>query len=253
MSPLTRALGTEALKLKGTLALRLCLVAPLVVVGLYVLQLSFREFGVHPVKDPILAWQGYAQSVMGLWAFLMLPLFVTLQSALLAGIEHGDRQWKHLLALPVPRQVHYLAKAVVLAGMVGLAHLALLALLPIGGWILMHTQPALALAGPPPIGWMAGKTATIFAASSLMIGLHTWIAIRWPSFTVAVATGMSATVMGFIIGQSARFGPWYPWSMPVQALADKPGLLPQVIAVSVGAGLLALALGTWDFLRREFA
>ena len=114
MNALARALSAEALKLRGTLAMWMCLIAPAVVVGLYVLQITFRDIPARPNIDPATAWQGFAYSAFGLWAFLMLPLFVTLQSALLAGLEHGERQWKHLLALPLPRATHYFAKAIAL-------------------------------------------------------------------------------------------------------------------------------------------
>jgi hypothetical protein len=41
MSAQLRALSAELLKLRGTLALWMCVIAPAVVVGLYVLQVSF--------------------------------------------------------------------------------------------------------------------------------------------------------------------------------------------------------------------
>ena len=105
MTALRRALHAESLKLRGTLALWMCLIAPATVVALYVLQVSFSEFGMRTGGDPAKAWFAFSQSILVLWLLLMLPLFITLQSALLAGLEHGERQWKHLLALPVPRSL----------------------------------------------------------------------------------------------------------------------------------------------------
>ena len=253
MIPLLRALSAESIKLRGTLALWMCLIAPGVVVALYVLQITFSTFGARTPSDPLVAWHGFSQAVLALWAFLMLPLFITLQSALLAGLEHTDNQWKHLLALPVPRRVHYLAKWLVLVGMVAAAGTILVLLVPLGGWVVMHTQPAFGLDGAPPWAFLARTSAAIFAASLLMVALHTWLAIRWRSFTVAVATGMTATVMGFLIGQSARFGHWYPWSMPVQVMASKQLHLDFVIQAGLIGGVVVTALGLLDYLRREFA
>jgi lantibiotic transport system permease protein len=129
---LGNALYAESLKLKKTLALWMCLIAPSVVVGLYVLQ---TIFGPQPkvLPPPMIAWQEFSLSCFALWSFLMLPLFVTLESALLAGLEHNEKQWKHLLALPLPRSVHYLAKWVALESLVALAMLILLLLIPLGG------------------------------------------------------------------------------------------------------------------------
>jgi lantibiotic transport system permease protein len=41
---------------------------------------------------------------------LALPLFITLEVALLAGLEHGQDHWKDLFVLPIPRWTIYTAK-----------------------------------------------------------------------------------------------------------------------------------------------
>ena len=76
-------------------------------------------------------------------------------------------------------------------------------------------------------------------------------ALRWRSFAVAVGVGMGATVMGFLIGQSGRFGPWYPWSLPMQTLASDPAVAPQVVAYSALAAAAFAALGLEWFRRYE--
>ena len=251
MSAQLRALSAELLKLRGTLALWMCLIAPAVVVALYVLQVSFSKIVPRPATDPAESWFFFTQSIFVLWSFLMLPLLVTLQSALLAGLEHNDNQWKHLLALPVPRRVHYLAKLLVLTGLVLAAFVVLLLLIPVGGWLLVLLKPAFGLHGLPPWPALVKSAAACFAASWLIVTLQTWIAIRWRSFTVAVAVGMSATVIGFLVGQSERFGHWYPWSMPMQVFAGHGEHLPFVVAAGVLGGLAVTGLGLADYLRRE--
>ena len=216
-----------------------------------VLQILFARGGA-PMADGAMAWQRFAQGVLVLWAFLMLPLYITLQSALLAGLEHSERQWKHLLALPVPRASHYLAKWGVMAAMLLIALCVLGALIVAGGGILMLTRNPLGIGGMPPWEFLVTRLAAIYAASFLIIGLHTWISIRWSSFTVAVATGMSATVAGFLIAQSARFGHWYPWSMPMQVLAGEGERIGFVVIAGLLGGALVGVLGLWDFLRRDF-
>lgn len=250
MKYLLRALSAEAVKMRGTLALRLCFIAPTLVVALVVLQLLFSRSG-EPMSTPALAWERFVQSVLVLWAFLMLPLYITLQSALLAGLEHGERQWKHLLALPLPRRAHFLGKGLMLVAVVMLATCVLLLAIPIGGWVLMQANNPLGMAGMPSASFLLSRPAAIFAASFFIISLHLWIAIRWHSFTVAVATGMTATVAGFLIAQSARFGPWYPWSLPMQVLAGQGEKIGFVVTLGLSGGLVCLLLGLWDFERRE--
>ena len=243
MNALRRALSAEALKLRGTLALWMCLIAPATVVALLVLQLTFQEIRHLPAYPADEAWMRFAQGVLALWTFLMLPLFVTLQSALLAGLEHANQQWKHLLALPLPRGAHYLAKLLALAAMAMLAMIVLLLLIVLGGGLLSLLQPKFGIGGPPPWAFLLSRIPAIFAATLLIIALHNWIAIRWRSFTVAVSIGMTATVAGFLIGQSKSFGHLYPWSLPAQVLAGDGERLKYAVLVGLLGGMVVAALG----------
>jgi lantibiotic transport system permease protein len=249
LGSLAGALSAETLKLRRTLALRMTLVTPAVVVILCVLQ-----FGLTKMKlgngNPEVAWRAFAGASFALWAFLMMPLFVTLEAALLAGLEHSDRQWKHLLALPVPRSAHYLAKWAALAGLLFGTAVIFTGLIGLGGWILMHIRPEAGLAGWPPWGWLLRRCTGMVTAALFMAAIQLWVAIRWSSFTIAVAAGMSATVAGFMIGQS-RFGHWYPWTMPVQLFARDGGHATFAVLVSVLGAAAVLALSLWEFSRRE--
>lgn len=246
---LLRALHAERLKLRGTLALWMCLVAPALVVLVVVLQLLFTESRNTLPADQ--AWMRLSMGVTGLWAFLMLPLFVTLQAALLAQLEHNGNQWRRLLALPLPREVHYVAKLLVLAGMMLAAQFAIVLLVPLGGGTLMLFKPAFGLAGPPPLEMLATAAARGFVASFLLLSLHTWISLRWRSFAVACGTGMGATVMGFLIGQSPRYGAWYPWSMPVQTLGEGADI-SRILAFSLAGGVVVALAGLWEYRRTDY-
>ena len=243
------ALSAERLKLRRTLALRMSLVTPAVVVVLCVLQFGLAET-LPGQGDPELAWRAFAGASFALWCFLMLPLFVTLEAALLAGLEHGDRQWKHLLALPVPRSAHYLAKWAALAGLLLGAALIFVGLIAVGGWALMHIRPETGLGGWPPWWWLLRRCSGMVTAALLMAAIQLWVAIRWSSFTIAVGTGMSATVAGFIIGQS-RFGHWYPWSMPVELFVREGRYATFAMTASALGAAVVLALSLWEFSRRE--
>ena len=244
------ALSAERLKLRRTLALRMSLITPAVVVVLCVLQLGLTE-NLPGRGNPELAWRAFAGASFALWAFLMMPLFVTLEAALLAGLEHGDRQWKHLLALPVPRSVHYLAKWKALVGLLLATALVFVLLIAAGGWIVMHLRPETGMSGWPPWWWLLKRCTGMVAAALFMAAIQLWVSIRWGSFTVAVAAGMSATVAGFMIGQS-RFGHWYPWSMPVQLFGRGGEHATFAIAASALGAAAVLAFSLWEFSRREF-
>lgn len=247
MSALVRALAAERIKLRHTLA------AGMVVLVLTVLQLSMSTLCGPPTGLGSEAWLHFSSSLFVLWSFLMLPLFVTLQAALLGTMEHANHAWKHLLALPLPRWSHYAAKLCVLAAMVALSTLLLAALTPLAGWVVMHTQPAYGLAGSPPWRWPAEHALACIAAACCLTALQAWVALHWRSFTTSIFVGVAGTVSGFLIGQSARLGPWFPWLMPLQVFATRADHALQVVTVSLIAGALLALLGMWQFQHREQA
>ncbi|MCC8364554.1 ABC transporter permease [Lysobacter sp. A6] len=251
MNVLLRTLSAEALKLRGTLAAWMCLIAPSLVVALYVLQMATSDYSKRAPAAGADAWSLFAQSTMVLWALLMLPLFVTLQAALLAGLDHGPQRWKHLLALPLPRSSHYFAKALALAAMVAAATMSMVVLVPVGGWVLSILQPKFGIAGPAPWAMLVERSLAATAAAMLIVALHTWAALRWRSFTVAVSIGMTATVAGFLVGQSARFGRFYPWSLPLQVHAADGRFTTWAVAAGLAGGVALTVLGAIAFARRE--
>lgn len=247
---LRRALHAEALKLRGTLALWMCAVAPALVAAVVVLQLLFSETR-GPAQAPADAWARLGYGILALWSFLMLPLFVTLEAALLAQLEHATHQWRRWLALPLPRGVHYLAKLFALAGLLLAAQVVIVALVPVGAGVLMLFKPGLGLAGAPPWAMLLDLAAKAYLAALLIVALHTWIALRWRSFAVACGVGMGATVAGFLIGQSARYGAWYPWSLPVQTMGE--GAQPwTIIAFAAAGAALVTAVGVRAFQRADY-
>lgn len=248
VTSIARAFRAELTKVRGTLTLWMVLIAPALVAGVLVLQLLAMVPRGAGDRD---GWASLAQGVLALWAFLMLPLFITLEAALLAAIEHGHQRWRHLLALPLPRDAHYLAKWLMLAAIVLAAHAMFLVLIPLGGWVLMTFKPALGVSGPPPWALIATLAAKCAAASVCLVAMHTWVATRWRSFAVACGIGMGATVAGFLIGQSKTYGPWYPWTLPVTTLANAPVDLPMLYTYGTVGAVVVTLLGLWEFRRTE--
>lgn len=253
MSAWMRALSAERVKLRHTLAAWLVPLAPMVIVLLALAQFTFAKVHRPQAVDPVAVWKSFCQGMFVLWNFMMLPLFVTLQAALLAGLEHGNQQWKHLLALPAPRTVHYAAKLCVLAAMAALSTLLLGVCTPLAGWVVMHVQPDYGLGGPPPWAWLAWRTLATIVAAGGLIALQGWIALRWQSFTVAVSVGIAGTVAGFMIGQSKQLGHWFPWSMAVQVFARDGEHLWFVVIGGLLAGTAIAAFALWNCARREQA
>jgi lantibiotic transport system permease protein len=250
LNALLRALSAEHLKLRNTLAGWMTLIAPATVVGLITLQLIAQKGPAKAIPQGE-GWETFAMSQLALWSFLMLPLYVTLQAALLAGLEHSNRQFKHLKALPVPASVHYLAKWLVLVEVVVISCAAMIAMIPCAALILQGVKPNYGLDQAIPWDLMISKASVMPLAALAMLSLQLWVSMRWRSFTVAVSIGMCATVLGYIIGQSKQYGPWYPWSMAVQTMAKTQEHIPLMLMISAVLAAAVLVFGAWQFARSD--
>ena len=241
---------TEAAKLKRTLALWMAVLAPMVIVGLYFL-VGIAGPGplVRPGTD---SWVSLTRNTVQLWTVLMLPLFITLETSLLAGLEHSDRNWKFLLSLPIPKWTIYVAKLIVAIALVWVAHAVLVAGTMLSGLVLRQLAPATKL-GALPIAQIAWPLAKVSASLLLAVTIQHWVSLRWPSFVTAMGFGMCAMVAGFLAVQSATYGPWFPWSLTLHTLMPRGTAVNNPMVYSAVAGLLVATAGAWHFTRRELS
>lgn len=245
------ALKAERLKLKRTLALWLAPLAPLVIIGLqFAIVLERQEY--FRGQDTLTAWIQYGGQTVFLWTMLMLPLFVTLETALLGNLEHGNQQWKHLFALPIPRGAIYAAKQISGMAIIGLSMAALYVYLVLSGLGLRLVAPGLGFEAPVPWGEFLQYIGLAYLASWLILSIHTWIGLRWHSFVVASAVGITAMIIAVVLFQS-DWNAWYPWTlagMVAYGLEEGGDVAAQILLGSLG-GVAAAFLGGWDVVRRD--
>src|SRR4029079_286042 len=148
---LFRALHAELLKLKRTLAFRVVFVLPLLIAVLqFFIILRTKKYA-----PGFNLWQTHGTNSFQIWAVFMMPLLIALVTALLNGIEHSDKQWKHLFALPVPRSAVYFAKLVLAHGLICMSTLVRAVFTVIVGIAVTYLRPELVNAGPVPYVWIA--------------------------------------------------------------------------------------------------
>jgi hypothetical protein len=240
--------ATEVAKLRRTLALQMAFLSPLVIVGLYFL---IGVAGGGPlVRREADSWRLLTSSSVQLWSLLMLPLFITLETSLLAGLEHTERNWKFLLSLPIPRWTIYVAKLIVAVALVWLAHAVLIAGTMLSGILLRQFAPEMKLAALP-VGFIADPLWKVSLAILFAITIQHWVSLRWPSFVAAMGFGMGAMVAGFLAVNSAEWGPWFPWSLTLHTLRPQPahGINPMVYSAVLAC--VTAVLGAWHFSRSE--
>jgi len=249
---LLRAIYGEVLKVKRTLVMRLAFLAPLIIVGF--VFLVFLDGGDELWDDPPEnAWLELGKMVNILWALIVLPLFTTLQTALLAGIEHDSEQWKRLYALPVPRWCVYVAKQVVATGLMGLSHVGLVVASLVAGVLLWCLVPSAGFHAPVPWGRFLLPVGVAYLGSWLILAIHTWIGQRWKGFALASAMGIVLTIAGMAV-ISSEWGSYYPWALSgvlVNTLNKGEALPWRELVLGCGGGLLATVLGAWEVTRRD--
>jgi lantibiotic transport system permease protein len=246
-----RTLSAELLKTRRTLALWLAPIVPLVIVGLQI-AITVQRQEYYRQQDTSQMWADYGGQIVFLWAVLMLPLFITLETALLSNLEHGNQQWKHLFALPVPRGAIYAAKQIGGMAIIGLSMVALYVYLVLSGLALRVLTPGLGFEAPVPWLEFLQYVALTYIASWLILSIHTWVGLRWHSFVLASAVGIVAMVIAVVLFQS-DWGAWYPWTLPclvAYGLEAGEKVLTMLLIGSLG-GVVAAFLGGWDIVRRD--
>lgn len=248
MIALTRAFRAEMLKIKRTLALWMVFLTPLAIVGLSIVASIIQRAQGKPEGN---AWDNFSQSNFLLWGLLMLPLFISLETALLGQLEIADKNWKHLFALPIPRSALYAAKLMMGAGLVGLSTVVLWGGILIGGYFLRWVTPGMGFEAAVP--WAETLQTALFSylAAWFILALHTWVILRWQSFTLSVGLGMIATVLGVFLTSSASWARFYPWALPSLAMSGDRSLVTQALLFGVIGGILVAAAGCWDMVRQD--
>ncbi len=247
---LRRAVSAETLKLKRTLAVWMMLIAPSVVVALNFAVALDR--GTRFLVEAGSAWQAWAQNILVFWAVLMLPLFITLQTALLGNIDHSNQQWKHLYALPIPRWTITAAKLIVAASLIGASTLVLWGETIGAGLLLRALKPEIPLSGSAPAWELLQPTLLMFLIAWCIIAVHQFVALRWQSFTFAIGFGIAAAIINFMIIQSDKWNKFFPWSWPGYAIfKEGADFLPTALVFGMAGGLIIGLIGTRIISRRE--
>lgn len=255
MKQLGVAIQVEMIKLRRTLAFWMMFLAPLGIVGLTVLfdiRLAANVSGAD--KD---AWATLTRDTLGFWVVLMLPMFIALESSLMAQLEHSQKMWKHLFSLPSPRWTIYLAKLIITMMIVGVSIVTLLLGMIASGWILQNfgIRPDFRWVTPNPSWSIAIRTILlVFVLSWCMIALQIYVSMKWSSFIAAFGIGVVGSIMSFILVRSVTLAQIIPWSLPFNALEPyikQQASLGTPLFVSLGGTLVFTLLGLWDLNTKD--
>ncbi|WP_121610947.1 ABC transporter permease [Mesobacillus foraminis] len=183
---------------------------------------------------------------------LFLPLLTGVFSAFVCRYEHTGGGWKQLLAMPVSRGKVYLAKLMLVIGL-----LLATQLLFAGGYILA----GLAKGYEPSIPWKMIGTSIFggLVACLPLAALQLFVSTAWSSFAAPLAINVIFTLPNILVVNSEKYGPYYPWAQPFLAMlpsaeSDFGAMnvsLETLLFVIAGSFLLFFASGFPYFLRKE--
>ena len=254
---LIRALSAEVLKIKRTIALKLVVLAPVAVVLLTLFMASQAPYSTLRSSNGVVAWRALSRVNFQFWALLMLPLYVTLQTAVIAGLDHADNQWKALFARPVPRWTIYVAKLMLVMTLAVLSASILVAGVLIEGKLLNWYDSKLGFAAAAPVAAIARQAAQMMGLSFLFLTIQHWLSLRWRSFSVSIGFGSAAIVTSFAMLLAAgQYGAWpryFPWSLPMLVLEREPHNVLPALWIGGVIAVLASSAGCIDFCKGEIS
>lgn len=252
---LLRALLAEELKMKRTIALKIVVLFPAIVVLLEFFAVSQAPFSAVNRGGIGYEWTALTIGILRPWGLLMMPLFIALESALVSGIDHSGNQWKSLLARPLPRWTPYIAKLIVVVSMAAASTFVLLCGILMDGAILPHVQSDVVFGFPVPWAAICRQSAQILGLAFLPLAIQHWVSLRWRSFSIAIGIGIVGTVLGVAISTAAdQLGVWalyFPWALPTLVLDRKPHNIEAGLLISGALGLIVTTSGCFEFCRRE--
>lgn len=235
-------LRTEWIKLRRSLALILCFVAPACVSGFAALALATAHSGK--------SWDRHLDEGLAMWSFFMLPMSVTALTILVAQVEHSPRMWHHVLTLPIRRWSLYLAKLIVTLALTVLMQALVFVGLYVAGWLVLTALPGQHPSGDLQLGGMlVGMTAMTIGAVP-MIALQLWAALRFRSFVPPLVLGILGTFAALVF-TAAGTNVYLPWLLPVYSTMWPKAAGLWGVGLGLAGGLVAIAAMIADLSRRE--
>ncbi|GKS11602.1 RumG protein [Paenibacillus chitinolyticus] len=204
MAAFFNILGAEWLKLRKTNIWLLVFISPL---------LAFATGLALPVpaNEPLIAWTLLLSTMALIHAMLFLPLLTGVFAAFVCRYEHTGGGWKQVLALPVSRSHLFMAKFLLVTGLLAVTQLLFLGGLIGAGCIkgLGASIPWSQLLWPVFGGWLATLP---------LAALQLWVSVAWVSFAAPLALNVIFTLPNILVANSETYGPFYPWAQPFLAM-----------------------------------
>ncbi|PJK13643.1 hypothetical protein CO614_00700 [Lysobacteraceae bacterium NML120232] len=252
MSAIINSIHAEFLKLKRTLSPWLCFLAPAISVTLG----AFVVFGgvMNAAEGGEAQWKIYCEIIFSVWTKFILPAYITLQLALMLGIENNGRQWKQLMSLPLHRGVHYFSKLACAFFLIGISNLIVICLIPASGFIVsIYDDSLLGSISHMPVSYAVLTAIKITVGSLFLISLQSYISFKSLNYNLAIGVGFVAIAFCiFLPGKDLWIIQYIPWNMPGTLVKVWGDEAITIMVVGVVGFLIFLLAGMKSFVTREW-
>jgi hypothetical protein len=119
----------------------------------------------------------------------------------------------------------------------------------LSGFILSIARSDYSMALAPSIKSVMENSVAIYLSSWLQIALEVWVSLRFMSFSVPVGVGVAATATGIALAHNEKIDVWFPWALPVMAVASGSEYLWWGISTGAMGGVMVGILACWRSSR----
>lgn len=238
-----RVFESEWLKMRKSAIWFPVILAPLLAIAVGFMA-SSHGAALHRINSN--PWNSYYFVVVMVYSLLLLPLLTGVLCSLMCRFEHLSGGWKQILAFPVPRTTIYFVKFLYVLLFLALAQVLMMLGVVGTGVSVLHIQSA------TPWSLLFHSILGGWLACIPLIALQLWVSTWWKSFGAPFALNIILTIPAVAVAHSSRFGPIYPWAMPMRTMM--PGgsyLTPTCIWTMVISGIVLVIAGWMHFSRRD--
>jgi hypothetical protein len=158
-------------------------------------------------------WPAIAEAFSRIWLFLLYPLLLTLQTALIGEMDFRYNTWKVAFSQPKKRW-QVVARKQALAFLVAfIALVCLFACTLLFGLSLRYLKPEFHVDAFIPVAELAWFYLAPFIISLFIIAILTWVSLNWGNFIVSCSTGTICMLVALFLFDH-KYSKFFPWICP---------------------------------------
>jgi len=202
----------EILKTRRTRGLLLAIIGPLVVT---MLVFGFHAENPPDVPQDMSPWKNFIRYVFQFF-MLLYPLFAALIAFMLSNIEHKNRGFKYIFALPASKGAFYFSKVFVLLGWLALSLALSYVFIVIFGELLSVLLPNFAFAENSIPAETVLFLFRMFTILISIVAIHFFLSLYFDNFIIGVGSAVFLMIFGGVAANH-RLAYLIPYTYPMDA------------------------------------